>query len=581
MSSVVNFIDTFPVICSIITVMRAFVPVLCLLFLPASLFAQPILPPVPAEERLFSGTGDIAIARRYLEWAQGEYAAGRIDEALAALERGADYTDVSSDLSYFTALLQSEAGYFSRFLVVEKCRLALETDRWEQFTAEDVRLLEAKILTELRLFEEALNTLRYCDPEKYVTQYRQLLALRGLAQVYGSEVEFLNAISLILDRFPRETDPVRILFDYASRRESTDRLRPLIDLALRRLPVLLDTDPELAYMAVPFIYDRELARTYVASYRAVGNPNPASLIPAVNLGLITGNQAVEELFSPGAVLDRELIVVINSLLRTGSERELLLRNLLRFSGVITEDRDYDGIIEARITYQNGMITDYLYDSNQDGVADLTIFFAQGLPSYADILLGFSGGAVFSSNNMHNTKALIRWERYPAVLNADLGVKRYIPRPLDYYYTPLRFAPLVLGGPDYPLLDDSSWIITERSLLSFAIILEQPSLDFPEEIERIELSGGIPIKSTVVIDGKKVSETEFRLGRPFIQYLDLDLDGRMETIRRYDPDVPYRVLSTESDWDGDGIYEYAETLQSDGSIKKSWDFNRDGIRETEH
>jgi len=44
---------------------------------------------------------------------------------------------------------------------------------------------------------------------------------------------------------------------------------------------------------------------------------------------------------------------------------------------------------------------------------------------------------------------------------------------------------------------------------------------------------------------------------------------METIRRYDAEVPYRILVTESDWDGDGIYEYSEILQSDGSIKKSW------------
>jgi hypothetical protein len=36
-----------------------------------------------------------------------------------------------------------------------------------------------------------------------------------------------------------------------------------------------------------------------------------------------------------------------------------------------------------------------------------------------------------------------------------------------------------------------------------------------------------------------------------------------------------VLSTESDWDGDGFYEYAEILQDDGSIKKSWNFTRDG------
>ena len=576
--------------------MRGSILALCLVLLPLALFAQgapgapgspPILPSVPADGPLFSGTGDAAIARRYLEWAQKEAAAGRTAEAIAALERGADYAAVSSDLSCYLAMLQSKMGH-SRFSIVHKCRLALETNRWEQYTPEDARLLEATALTGLRLYEEALDTLRYCDPEKYDTQYRRVLALCGIAQSYGEETGFINALTLIMDRFPRETGPVRILFDYASGSESIERLRPLADLALRRLPFLLEANPALAYMAAPFIYDRELARTYVASYRALGDPNPASLKAALNLGLVNGTQAVEELFAwrdhaadtLGTVLDRELVVEINGLLRLETERELLRRNLLRFSGVITEDRDHDGITEAWVTYRNGMVTEYRYDNNQDGNADLIISFEQGLPARANIALALSGDSPFLSGELYFTWISLRWERYPAVLDAELFDARHIPRPLDFLYTPVRFAPLVLGGPDYPQLDKTQWVLSSRSLLSFAVIVERPSPDFPGGIEKVEMSGGIPVKSSVTLNGKKVSETEFRLGVPFIQYLDIDMDGRMETKRRFDPDVPYRVLSTESDWDGDGVYEYAEILQDDGSVKKLWDFNRDGVRETE-
>ena len=569
----------------IIIKMRLPVTVLYLLFLSISLFAQSIQPPVPADQLLFSDTGDTAIARRYLEWAQREAGAGRNAEAIAALERAVDYTAVSSDLSYYMALLQegnlhrsawlSIQADYSRFSIIEKCRLALETNRWEHYTPEEARLLEAKMLTGLRFFEETLYVLRYCDSEKYITQYSSLLALRGLAQSHGEEAEFLKALSVIMDRFPREPGPVKILFDYASRSDSIEHLRPLIDLALRRLPILIDSDPKLAYMAAPFIYDRETVRSYVAAFRAAGNPSPASLPAALNLGLVSGTQAVEELFAwrgsdPGkAVLDRELIVTVSRLLRSDSERALLLRNLLQFSGVIIEDRDHDGIAEVFVTYQNGLIREYSYDSNQDGKMDVRISFAQGLPDFAVLMAAPGGYAAFLSGAAEANKVTIYWERYPAVFNAEMNGKRYILRPLDYFYTPVRFAPLVLGGPDYPLLNDALGVVTERSLLSFSNILEQPSTDFPGETERIELSGGIPVKSTVYAGGKKVSETEFRLGRPHIQYLDLDMDGRMETIRRYDAEVPYRILVTESDWDGDGIYEYSEILQSDGSIKKSW------------
>ena len=575
---------------------------LCLIFLSFSLFSQTppdlgvLEPSVPAEAPLFSDTGDAAVARRYLEWAEREFNAGRTAEALAALERGADYSAASSDISYYLAMLRSIQGY-SRLSVLESCRLALETNRWERYAPEDAQLLLAKTLVELRRFEEALNILERCDPEKYKTHYCRILALRGFTQSYSGEADFLKALTLVMDRFPREAEPVRLLFDYAARREPNENLAQLIDLALRRLSFLAVADPELAYMAFPFVWNKEEGRTLVASYRALGNPNPASLPAALNCGLISGKQAVEELFAwcPGtvkfvsgttqvtektqAVLDKDLILAISRALGTEEDRNYLCRNLLQFSGVITEDRDHDGIIEIWTRYQNGMICEFRYDADQDGVPELDITFAQGLPSLATVSLSPEGELAFLPD-MAKKQVLLRWERYPAVLDAELEGKRYISRPLDYFYTPLRFAPLVLGGPDYPNLETIQPFITERSLVSFALVLEQPSTDFPGGMERIELSGGIPLKSTVSVNGNIVSETKFTNGLPVIQYLDMDMDGRMETIRRYDPNEAYKVLVTESDWDGDGIYEYAETLQEDGSYKKSWDFNRDGKRETE-
>jgi hypothetical protein len=230
---------------------------------------------------------------------------------------------------------------------------------------------------------------------------------------------------------------------------------------------------------------------------------------------------------------------------------------LQFSGVITEDSDHDGIVEAWAAYRNGMIQEYSHDSQQNGTADLIITFAQGLPARAAIALASDDfGPVFPLNHEGRRQVLLRWEQYPAVLDAEVDGKRYIFRPFDYYFTPVRFITLVLGGPDYPEWEEPP-ILTERSLLSFSVVLEQPSVEFPGGTERIELSGGLPVKSIVYLNGRIVSETEFRLGQPMVQYLDLDLDGRMETVRRFDPDIPYRIRLTERDLDGDGIYEYAE------------------------
>jgi hypothetical protein len=89
----------------------------------------------------------------------------------------------------------------------------------------------------------------------------------------------------------------------------------------------------------------------------------------------------------------------------------------------------------------------------------------------------------------------------------------------------------------------------------------------------------------------VADTEYRLGQPFLQRIDMDLDGRLETVRRFNhsefpPDAflskaqedPLRgLVSSESDWDGDGIYEYGERYTGD-QIIRSWDMDKDGTRE---
>jgi hypothetical protein len=44
------------------------------------------------------------------------------------------------------------------------------------------------------------------------------------------------------------------------------------------------------------------------------------------------------------------------------------------------------------------------------------------------------------------------------------------------------------------------------------------------------------------------------------------------------DVPAIIEYTESDWDGDGIYESAEEYFPGGTVVPSWDMDGDGRRE---
>ncbi|MDR3171684.1 MAG: hypothetical protein LBU17_08680 [Treponema sp.] len=535
--------------------------------------------------------GDAGIAAKYVDWAQAAIDAGRWADALVALERGSDFADVSSDISYLLACVRAHEDAPTR-AVLETLRRALEANQWNRFSSEVARLFEAEILIRLRNYAEALHILAVLPSNAY-TAYLQLLALKGT----GDRESFRALMAKTLEAYPRDPRPVRLLFDYADQFPAGDDV-PLVALALRRLPALLKVDRELAYRGVPFIHNIEAARTIIGAYRATNDGVPASIPAALYLGLIDETQAIDELFHPykeallgglggldppkEVTLNKSLLQPVWALLRHDEGRESFKRNLLRFSGVITEDMDQDGYVESWVRYKDGMITGYSHDTDQDGLPELIVSFMAGVPIGAEF---FSGESVAD-----RVKAAVQWETYPAVLETELEGVRYHARFREFFFAPLRFTVLFESGFLYPEWDALGGNLSRRNLLSSATLVERPGKEIKGTIEQMDFAQGIPQKARVFLDGQLVSEIIFQLGRPTIQRIDLDMDGRMETTRRLyqvqgdaDP-VNYKLIIefSESDWDGDGICEYSEqyVFKDDAELRilRSWDMDRDGRRE---
>jgi hypothetical protein len=551
-------------------------------------------------------TGDAAAAERYLAWAKTAVEENRWAQAEEALERAADYSAVLSDLSYLLALVRSHQNR-PKGAVLEAVRRALEADRWKAYTPDAARLLETETLIAIRAFPEALQSLAPVRASADEAVLR-LLALKGLPDL----PEFHRVMARSLEQYPRDPRPIRILFEYAASRLPDETGRELIALALRRLPIVLEADPALAYLAIPFIRDTEEARRLVAAYRAVHRPLPASIPAALKLGLIDETRAVDELFQTGPAgpplpgeeeprVDKALLLSVLSLLRSQEGREYFTRNLSAFSGVIIEDYDMDGYIESAARYQRGTLLGYSYDADQDGLAELEVSFAEGVPVKAEAVvlpdrpspvpaaaLPVSPLPAYPVQDADRSRAFLTWERYPAVLEVTLEEVRYILRPLELFFAPVRLTALAGTGPStflYPEREPVSRI-SKRSLVSFSLSVERPGRNFAGALERVELDHGIPRRASEIVEGRIAGITEFTLGQPRIQRIDLDLDGRMETVRRFrgspsppgDPlDYQEILESSESDWDGDGIFEYEERYLPGGVIR-SWDMDRDGIKE---
>ncbi|MDR2758776.1 MAG: hypothetical protein LBB78_05305 [Spirochaetaceae bacterium] len=580
--------------------------------------------------------GDAAMAEQYVLWAERAIDKGRWKEAREVLERAADFADVSSDLSYLLARVRfhEEAP---KGAVLEALRRGLEADRWYTYSADAAMLLEAETLIILRSFTEALRVLSRIPPGADQIKLR-LSALKGL----GDREGFRRTAAMALEQYPWDPGPVRLLFEFFRSRypqsSHTPELYPggnepneqsLIAVALRRLPVLLEMDGELAYAAVPFIADLDMARRFVAAYRAVGEPNPASIPAALELGLIDEDQAMNELFfprflissqKPGELMvDRALLLSVWELLRTPESRDRFSRNLSAFSGVIMDDGDQDGYPEAKTSFSGGLAESYFYDPDQDGLAELLISFNQGVPEQGILVVSphapaFSGdprGEAFAYpvKDEDRIKGVVHWEQYPAVRLVFLEGIKYVPRPFEFFYSPVIF--IDFAGSSLPERDPLASRITRHTLVSFSLYIERPGRNFDKALERVDFDRGIPQRAVEFLDEQIVSETEFRSGRPAAQRVDLDLDGRMETMRRFREDlsslsernlsfdslrrVPPQetasggepwvwgedyfpgIESSQSDWDGDGIFETGEEYFPDGTIKRTWNLNRDGVR----
>jgi hypothetical protein len=238
--------------------------------------------------------------------------------------------------------------------------------------------------------------------------------------------------------------------------------------------------------------------------------------------------------------------------------------------VITEDEDRDGIPESRVVYKRGVLQEFYYDAEQGGLDNMIILFNSNSPQWAEIsilptaetatarppfLSGTGDWGLGTRENDSNyrsptreqpgspnnnprspQKAQIIWERYPAVQKVVTGGETFLFAPGGFPFVPVNFEEICASGGYagllFPKYNHRSPGMGPRMLIASAASVQRPSTEFPGGVEQVFLRQGLPVRSEITLNGKIVSVTEFSNGRPVIQRLDMDLDGRMETTRHY-------------------------------------------------
>ena len=575
------------------------------------------------------GRDDSQPAHQYALFVQQLIDEGKWSEASAAAVRAGDFANASSDISYQIALIQFHFKHASG-AVIDNLDTAIETNRWVIYNENSAFLLKTQLLIILKnyngalIYLDAVGSRMESDAQMRAdAQMLRLTALRGVALGTGYNTDlvvFRSSVLNAMDRFPRDPRPLRIFFEYANKRLPDQSNLPasdinLLELALRRLPFLLETDPELAWMAAPLIRDTDAARRLLASYRSGGIPNiqnrdfmphPGSIPAALNLGLIDDRTAVEELFSGSIafnnpvppeiisinnngqilaygnpVIDKNIISGVYRMLRSEEGRALFTQKLLLFTGFIYTDDERDGYAENIVYYREGSVNFLIHYHIHDNISSIIINFNfNNVPEKISISL----------TGQSSRRVELFWERYPSVIQAKLGNETFLFAPVDFQYAPVALA--WLGGSNaydgvlYPSISNHYFEITYRTLVSFCSSLIRPSLEFDNAFETIQMSRGVIQNVTEELNGTRISVTEFQRGLPSVQYIDLDLDGRMETIRSFRrPPAGYvwqdlfdyrRLLSSsESDFRGDGRFKTMEVYQLDGSVVYYYDLDGSG------
>jgi tetratricopeptide (TPR) repeat protein len=445
-----------------------------------------------------------AVAEKYFQWAQTAVDEGRWNTALAGLKRASDFAENSSDISYLLAIALIHQNQ-PRHDALAAVKLAVETDKWQRYSHEQGLLLQANIEVKLHHFQNALSILNIvadCSESYRV----RLLALKGL-QDWS---HFIDSATIALEKYPKDHCIARIVLETISLAPLSDAMRPLVNKIIERLPLLINTDPELAYIATPFIPDTDQVRRLITAYRAANKPAPASLSYSINFGVIDGKTAVDELFN-SLTIDKNLMLSMWSLFRDNPSREQMRQKFLSYSGIVTEDRDQDGAAEIHTEYKDGRISKLSYDEDFDGIFETIVSFQDGVPVKASV-----------------RDIQVVWEQYPSVSSVLVDNQLYVLKLNDLFFAPIKLINIADGL--YPEI--SQTFISEKTLPSKTLFIERGSIEFIGAVERIEMENGIPTRSRQFLDGRIVSETAFKAGKPISEIIDLDLDGIMETKRLF-------------------------------------------------
>lgn len=569
----------------------------------------------------------IDIAKNLL--ANEEYEASYSRAAL-----GLTYDNTVADLYYIQALGMSQRG-LPPYKIEPLLKSALQ-NKWYEYNKDAARLLLASLYTKTARAAEALSLLN----ERPLLSGKDALYIRANAlyllgnigdarkTVRQGALRFPEDPRFALLFFEREREPSREnggngaqtageiadATDSAQTAGSADNAEisgvntalnggdesdktfaELSSLFVSRAYDLQDADPDVLLKASLFAFSEEDGRRLLKAWNAYGKTDPRYAVYALKAGLMSEEKAfdyVEPFFS--GTSDYALVKSFVSLVSGEKTKERVRKLYAAFAATLRFDTNGDGISDMTVNYRSGRPSLIEYDANQDGVIDWTADCDYGVPVKVNLV---QEDAVLWYGSWPSLSRVI-WSGGTYTLNED----RLFASPVNMVKDPVMEERASLSFYLPVLRDDVRSVLNADDLFALSHTVERKSAEGENTRVRFSLFDGKAQNAVYTDNGTPYAYAFFENGALRFRNVDRDKNGTYElteiyayadenallyrsseearelSLRLFGADNAAKGLYLQkvvSDADGNGIIEFGEEYGPNGKTTAQWNDNETG------
>jgi hypothetical protein len=437
---------------------------------------------------------------------------------------------------------------------------ALASGTFSLYRLDDAKLFYASLLSRTRRPAEALRFLTGL-PVSAESLFVETKARIAIGDEQGARASALSS----LRRYPVDPRPLLFWLRTKARPTLTGADAEVVAAGFAALEKLKEIDSGVLVALAPYAASADEARFLVREYRAAGGSSADATALALELGLVSEDRAVREMLAGSYPVSVGHIRRVHSALSSDEARARLASAFSTYSGELINDADGDGYPESIVSYSAGLPARWALDENQDGVSEMSATFVSGVPGELMLRSG-------------DTEVFVSYDSWPHARRIEFhdaeGARKYSLGP-GAMPLPVVAVTAVTDGAGAPRYVERTRAPapSETAVARAAHAVERTSNG--NASETAELYDGEPSRAWWTDPFGRSGYATYREGLPLEETIDGDGDGRRETRRvwrRNAAGLP-EAIYLESDLDGDGRYEFRETLS--GARLKSWDYDGDG------